>query len=245
MKYLYRIYQLLIAFPLLFILTVITALTTELFFWAKNSTFVHWVQQTWSKSFFWLFGLPVTVEGLENIEKGKSYVFVANHQSMLDVWLVYGFLPVVYKWLMKKELRYVPFIGNACAAAGHVFVDRKNPRAAFRAMQQLKAEMRHGVSTVIFPEGTRSKTGEMGRFKRGAFQIALDMGLDIIPLSISGLYEAQRPGQFFVTRHPVKLTVGKPIEMKIDRTGEVAEIRAAEEQFILRVQQAVAENIVK
>lgn len=243
MTYLYRTYQLLIAAPLLVLFTLITALNTEIFFWAKNSAYCHWVQQMWSRSFFWLLGLPVTVKGLENIEKGKSYVFVANHQSALDVWLVYGYLPVVYKWLMKKELRYVPLIGNACAAAGHIFVDRKNPRAAYRAMQRLKDELREGVSTVIFPEGTRSKTGEMGRFKRGAFQIALDLGLDIIPLSISGAYDVQRPGQYFARRHPVCLTVGKPIRMDFDRSGEVAEVRAAEEAFIERVHQAVAENI--
>ena len=245
MKIVYRIYQLLIALPLLLICTLLTAIITDLTFWARNSTFCHLVQQLWSRSFFWLLGLPVTIEGTENIVPGRSYVFVSNHQSMFDVWLIYGYLPVVYKWMMKKELRYVPMIGNPCAAAGHIFVDRKNPRAAYRAMQKLKSELHDGVSTVIFPEGTRSRTGEMGRFKRGAFQIALDLGLDIIPLSISGAHAVQRPGEFFVHRHPVKLVVGRPIEMHIDRTKEVAEVRAEEEAFIARVQQAVADNIEK
>lgn len=243
MTFLYRAWQLCIALPLLVIITIITALVTELCFWCPNAAFPHWVQQTWSRSFFWLLFLPVTVKGTENIQPGHSYVFVANHQSALDVWLIYGYLPVIYKWMMKKELRHVPFIGNPCAAARHVFVDRKNPRAAYRAVQLMKERLTNGISTVIFPEGTRTKTGELGKFKRGAFQIALDLGLDIIPLSISGAFEAQRPGQKFVTRHPVTLTVGKPIKMDIDRTGDVASVRAAEEAFIDRCRQAVAENI--
>ena len=125
---LYGLYQYIIAWPTIVILTLFTAVFTILFVPFRNAEFVHKVQQFWSRSFFRLMFLPVTVEGLEHIKPGQSYVFVSNHQSMFDVWLVYGWLPVIFKWLMKAELRKVPFVGTACKAAGHIYVDRKNPK---------------------------------------------------------------------------------------------------------------------
>ena len=105
MKYLYIVYQYLIAWPIFVVITIFTALFTILLVPFRNSEFVHKEQQFWSRSAFWLMFLPVSVDGQEHIQKGQSYVFVANHQSMFDVWLVYGWLPVIFKWLMKAELQ--------------------------------------------------------------------------------------------------------------------------------------------
>ena len=105
MKYLYYIYQYLIAWPILLVLTIFTAVFTVCTVHWKNAEFVHKVQQFWSRSFFWLMFLPVSIDGTEHIQPGQSYVFVSNHQSMFDVWLIYGWLPVIFKWLMKAELR--------------------------------------------------------------------------------------------------------------------------------------------
>ena len=188
MKYVLRpfywLWQYLIAWPLLVVLTVFTAVFTVCTVFWKNAEFVHKVQQFWSRSFFWLMFLPVSVDGQEHIVPGQSYVFVANHQSMFDVWLVYGWLPVIFKWLMKAELRKVPFVGTGCKAAGHIFIDRRSTKAAMESLKEVEKQLVNGVCTVIFPEGTRSLNGEVGRFKRGAFQIAWDLGLPIIPLSL-------------------------------------------------------------
>lgn len=213
MKYIYILYQYVIALPLLFLLTAFTAIMTVICIPWKNGAFIHAIQIFWSRSFFYLTFLPVHVEGLENIDAHKSYVFVSNHTSMLDVWLIYGWLPNVFKWLMKKELEHVPFVGFGCKAAGHVFVDRSSPRAAVESMRKVEKVLINGVSTVIFPEGTRTLTGEMGRFKRGAFQVALDLHLPVVPISLSGCYEAMNRKAFFVTWHPVKMKIGKPIEL--------------------------------
>ena len=113
----YVLYQYLIAWPLLAVLTMFTAIFTVCTVHWRNAEFVHKVQQFWSRSFFWLMFLPVSVDGIEHIQPKQSYVFVANHQSMFDVWLVYGWLPVIFKWLMKAELRKVPFVGTGCKAA--------------------------------------------------------------------------------------------------------------------------------
>lgn len=218
MKYIIRpfywLWQYLVAWPLLLVLTIFTAVFTVCTVHWRNAEFVHKVQQFWSCSFFWLMFLPVSIDGEEHIQKGQSYVFVSNHQSMFDVWLIYGWLPVIFKWLMKAELRKVPFVGTGCKAAGHIFVERRNAKAAMESLHEVEKQLVNGVSTVIFPEGTRSTTGETGRFKRGAFQIALDLGLPVIPLSLDGCFEVLPKGKPFVHRHPVHMYIGEPIDLK-------------------------------
>lgn len=213
MKYLYIIYQYLVALPIVLLFTIITAVVTIIFSRWKNSAWLHTLQMWWSKSFYYLCFIPVHVSGLENINPNQSYVFVSNHQSMFDVVLVYGWLPVVFKWMMKKELRRIPFVGKACEKAGHIYVDRKNIKAAQQSISDVKAVLKDGVSTVIYPEGTRTKDGSVGRFKRGAFQIALDLGLPIVPISLSGCYEVMPRNKMYVTHHPVYMHVGKPIDV--------------------------------
>ena len=214
MKYLYIIYQYLIAIPLILVITLFTALVTVICFPWKNGAFPHAVQVFWSRSIIRLLLVPITVTGQENIRKGQSYVFVSNHQSFLDVFAIYGWLPANFKWLMKKELRRVPFVGFACKVAGHIFVDRANPVAALHSIKEIEAELQNGVSTVIFPEGTRTKTGEMGRFKRGAFQVALDLHLPIIPISLTGCYEAMPRGTYYARTHShIYMHIGKPIDL--------------------------------
>ena len=216
----YILYQYLIAWPLLAVLTAFTAIFTVCTVHWKNAEFVHKVQQFWSRSFFWLMFLPVSVDGTEHIKPGQSYVFVANHQSMFDVWLVYGWLPVIFKWLMKAELRKVPFVVTGCKAAGHIFVDRRNAKAALESLQEVERQLVNGVCTVIFPEGTRSLNGEVGRFKRGAFQIAMDLGLPVIPLSLDGCFEVLPKGKPFVNRHPVHMHIGEAIDLKQFKDAE-------------------------
>jgi len=227
MKYilypLYILWQYLIAWPIFAVITVFTAIFTIVFVPFRNAEFVHKEQQFWSRSIFRLMLLPVSVDGTEHIKPGQSYVFVANHQSMFDVWLIYGWLPVIYKWLMKAELRRVPFVGTACKAAGHIFVDRSSAKAAVVSLRNIEKQLVNGVCTVIFPEGTRSMTGEVGRFKRGAFQIAIDLGLPVIPLSLDGCFEVLPKGKPFVHHHAVHMHIGEPIDLKqfADADGKI------------------------
>ena len=220
MKYLYILYQYLIAIPLLVLLTIFTSLFTICCYPWRNAEFVHREQQFWSRACYWLMFIPVSVDGTENIQPHQSYVFVSNHQSMYDVWLIYGWLPVVFKWLMKAEIRKVPFVGTACKAAGHIFVDRRKVKASMGSLQEIEKQLSNGVCTVIFPEGTRTLNGEVGRFKRGAFQIAMDLGLPVIPLSLTGCFEVMPKGQFYVRRYPVHMHIGEPIDLKQFKDAE-------------------------
>lgn len=214
MKILYIIYQYLIGFPLIVVVTLFTALLTIICFPWRNGKLPRTVQVFWSRSVLWLLLVPIKVTGRENVDPNQSYVFVANHQSFLDVFAVYGWLPNNFKWLMKKELRKIPFVGTACAVAGHIFVDRSNPRAAMESLTYIKAQLHDGISTVIFPEGTRTKTGEMGRFKQGAFKIAMDMDLPVVPISLSGFFDAMPRNKFYVKPFSrVALHIGKPIDI--------------------------------
>lgn len=214
MKILYILYQYLIGFPLIIVVTLFTALLTIICFPWRNGKLPRTVQVFWSRSVLWLLLVPIKVTGCENVDSNQSYVFVANHQSFLDVFAVYGWLPNNFKWLMKKELRKIPFVGTACAVAGHIFVDRSNPRAAMESLTYIKAQLHDGISTVIFPEGTRTKTGEMGRFKQGAFKIAMDMDLPVVPISLSGFFDAMPRNKFYVKPFSrVALHIGKPIDI--------------------------------
>jgi 1-acyl-sn-glycerol-3-phosphate acyltransferase len=181
--------------------------------------------------------LPIKVTGRDNVDPKQSYVFVANHQSFLDVFAVYGWLPNNFKWLMKKEIRRVPFVGTACAVAGHIFVDRSNPRAALQSMEKVKKELVDGISTVIFPEGTRTKTGEIGRFKQGAFKIAMDMELPVVPITLNGFYKAMPSGQPFANPFShLSLHIGKPIDIShfTDINEAMVHVREKVEQGIVK-----------
>lgn len=237
MKVLYILYQYLIGFPLIVLSTLFTAMFTIVCFPWKNGKAPRAVQVFWSRSVIRLLLLPIKVTGRENVDPKQSYVFVANHQSFLDVFAVYGWLPNNFKWLMKKEIRRVPFVGTACAVAGHIFVDRSNPRAALQSMEKVKKELVDGISTVIFPEGTRTKTGEIGRFKQGAFKIAMDMELPVVPITLNGFYKAMPSGQPFANPFShLSLHIGKPIDI-----SQFTDINDA----MLHVREKVEYGIVK
>ena len=244
LRFLYCCWQVLML-PILICNTLMCAIITIIFFPFKNSAPIHWVQMWWCKMFFYLLFLPVSVDGEEHIDSKQSYVFVANHASMFDVWLIYGWLPVVFKWMMKAELRKVPFVGTACKVAGHIYVNRTNLRKSKESIEEVKKILHDGVSTVIFPEGTRSMDGQLQRFRRGAFQIALDLNLPIVPLSLSGCYEVMKKDELFAHRHPVHLHIGEPIDLnQLREQLHETETEALHDEAIMNyVRDKVAENI--
>lgn len=207
----YRFYIIFIWFPTMWFLTVMCALTEILMiaigcFSPKQ---LMLPAKIWSRICLWCAFIKLDLRGIENIKEGQSYVFAANHQSMFDIWAIYGWIPTPFAWMMKKEIRKIPFVGLACERLGHIFVDRTNPIAAHKSMEQAKKTLTNGHSIVIFPEGTRTKNGKIGAFKRGAFAIAVDLKMPIIPVTISGSFERKawngfniNPGTIIVTYHP-------------------------------------------
>lgn len=129
----------------------------------------------------------VSVRGTEHLERGQSYVVVANHLSQIDILTIYGHLPLDIRWVMKQELRKVPVIGVACAGLGHIFINRSDRHAAIRSLHEGRVRLAaDGASVIFFPEGTRSIDGCLHGFKKGAFVMAKDMNLPILPVTLRG-----------------------------------------------------------
>lgn len=214
MKYLYRIYQLLIALPLIALYTLITSLMVTIGCTLGNGHFWgYYPGKWWAQFIIRILLLPVKVEGRENLVKGQSYVFVANHQGAFDIFLIYGFLSRNFKWMMKRQLRQMPFVGKACASAHHIFVDKRGASKIRETYDRARQTLQGGMSLVVFPEGARSFTGHMGVFKRGAFMLADDIELPVVPLTINGSFDImpRTRDMKWVVWHPLRLTIHKPI----------------------------------
>ena len=214
MKYLYRIYQLLIALPLIAIYTLITSLIVTIGCTLGNGHFWgYYPGKWWAQFIIRILLLPVKVEGRENLVKGQSYVFVANHQGAFDIFLIYGFLSRNFKWMMKRQLRQMPFVGKACESAHHIFVDKRGASKIRETYDRARQTLQGGMSLVVFPEGARSFTGHMGVFKRGAFMLADDIELPVVPLTINGSFDImpRTRDMKWVVWHPLRLTIHKPI----------------------------------
>lgn len=215
MKYLYRTYQLLIALPLIAIYTVITSLMVIIGCSLGNGHFWgYYPGKWWAQFIIRILMLPVKVEGRENLMKGQSYVFVANHQGSFDIFLIYGFLCRNFKWMMKRQLRQMPFVGKACEAAHHIFVDKRGASKIRATYDSARQTLQGGMSLVVFPEGARTFTGHMGVFKRGAFMLADDIELPVVPLTINGSFDImpRTRDMKWVVWHPLRLTIHKPIQ---------------------------------
>lgn len=214
MKYLYRIYQLLIALPLIAVYTLITSLMVTIGCTLGNGHFWgYYPGKWWAQFIIRILLLPVKVEGRENLVKGQSYVFVANHQGAFDIFLIYGFLSRNFKWMMKRQLRQMPFVGKACESAHHIFVDKRGASKIRETYDRARQTLQGGMSLVVFPEGARSFTGHMGVFKRGAFMLADDIKLPVVPLTINGSFDImpRTRDMKWVVWHPLRLTIHKPI----------------------------------
>ena len=187
MKYLYRIYQLFVAIPILIVWTIFIALLVIIGCALGNGNFWgYYPGKWWSWVNIRLFLLPVTVEGRSHLEKGKSYVFVSNHQGAFDIFLIYGFLGRHFKWMMKHQIQKIPFVGRACKASNQIMVDKRGPKKIKATYDKAREVLTGGVSLVVFPEGARTFTGHMASFKRGAFMLADDLQLPVVPITING-----------------------------------------------------------
>lgn len=215
--FLYRLYQLFIVLPLFIVLSIITATVTVIGCRLGNGHFWgYYPGKIWARITCYLLLLPVHVEGRENLDPKQSYVFVANHQGAFDIFLIYGFLNRNFKWMMKKSLRKVPFLGVACEYAHHIYVDRSGASKIRKTYDNAREILREGMSLVVFPEGARTFTGHMGKFRRGAFMLASELQLPVCPLTINGSFNVKpRTKDFFwVFWHPMSLTIHKPIPYK-------------------------------
>ena len=232
----YVAYTWLVFVPIFLVLTLLTALTTIIgCLLGGERVFSYYPGMIWSRLTCYLALCPVHVRGREHIERGKSYVFVANHQGAFDIFMIYGFLGVPIKWVMKAGLEKIPFVGAACRAAGFIFVDNSSSKAAARSVREAERALKSGASIAIFPEGSRTKTGRLGRFKKGAYQMAADQHLPIIPITLNGPFDVLPIGSLNLHRRPMEMVIHEAIpaesmdpsheglQQMVNRTREIIE----------------------
>jgi len=181
-------------------------------FFSRTGNPVHIIARIWSKSILFVSGIKVDVDGLANIDPGKSYIYMANHRSNFDIPVLLSCLPIQFRWLAKAELFKIPIFGRAMSGAGYVKIDRSNRESAFRSIDEVAAKMKNGVSVMIFPEGTRSQDGKVKPFKKGGFVMAVDTGAPIVPVILRGTRSIMTKGNWRINPDKVTLSIEKPID---------------------------------
>jgi len=141
-------------------------------------------------------------------------VVIANHQSTFDIFVLYGFLNIDFKWVMKQELRKVPGIGLGCEKVGHIFIDRTDHESSLKSLNTARKKIVNGTSILFFPEGTRSTDVIIGNFKKGAFKMALDLDLPILPVTIIGTKDILPNKTLYLFPGKVLMTIHEPIPVK-------------------------------
>jgi 1-acyl-sn-glycerol-3-phosphate acyltransferase len=196
-------------------------------------------------SCFWAFlhlkmcGIKVLSKGTENLSK-PPYIIMCNHQSALDIFVLYIALPFLFKWVAKRQLFSIPFVGWIMKRAGYVSLDRENAREGLKAINDAAQKIREGMNIIIFPEGTRSKDGKLLPFKKGVFSLALRSGVPVIPVGIIGTSRLQPKGSLMPQEKGViYVNIGKPILIIGDKTSEKARIM---DEVRVSIEKLTAEN---
>jgi 1-acyl-sn-glycerol-3-phosphate acyltransferase len=201
---------------------------------AKGHT-AHWCARAWSWLILATTGVDVTVKGLERVKLGETYVFISNHQSIYDIPVIFASLPFQLRIIAKESLGRFPFLGWHLVRAGHLLVDRRNPDRA-GILNRWRGLVAKRISLIIFPEGTRSADGQIGHFKAGSFLLALEAGLTIVPVTVSGTIDVMKKGRLMTCPARVTLEVHEPVATSRIESPAAADARelAARIESIVR-----------
>lgn len=233
MLVLYRIYQCIIMIPLLVVATFLAATTTIIgSALGAGRIFGYYPAMIWARIFCWLTFVRVTVKGRDNIDPRTSYMFVANHQGAYDIFSIYGYLGHQFRWMMKKELEKIPFVGYSCRVSGHIYVDNSSPSGVRKTMETAERQLRGGMSLVVFPEGARTWDGKMRKFKRGAYKLAAEFGLPMVPITIDGSFAVLPRFKKLPHWGHITLTIHKPLPAPTDEHQLAESMEATREAII-------------
>ena len=201
---------------LLWYLETIVMATLSLALWPFDRTgeLQHWCARWWCRLVAWTIFARIRVHGVEHVQKGRPYVYMANHASLIDTPALFAYLPYPFKIMAKKSLFNVPFMGWHLRWAGHFPIDHGNPRKTATSLRRVIEGVKQGRSLAVFPEGRRTDDGQLQPFESGAFKLALKAGAPIVPVTIRGTFAllprttlAPRPGR-------VDVIIAEPIETK-------------------------------
>ena len=172
----------------------------------------HACARTWSWLILKTSGIRVRVEGLEHVHPGGTAIYCVNHQSAMDIPVLFVNLPVQFRFVAKRSLFNMPFMGWHLRRSGHIPVDRDRPHEALKSMKKVAQEIREGKSVLLFPEGHRSRDGKLLPFKAGSFYIAILAGVPIVPITINGTTYVLKPDTYHVRAGQTELIVHPAID---------------------------------
>lgn len=170
-----------------------------------------WSTTDWSRWILWGAGTPVHAEGLERVPRDTPVVYASNHSSMFDIWALSAVLPGSVRFVAKQELGRLPLLGPAMVRAGHVLIDRRVKSRALEAYHAAAQQIQRGVSAIVFPEGTRSRTGELLPFKNAPFGLAISAQVPVVPVYVHQTFQILPAGAWRLHPRPIRVLVGDPI----------------------------------
>jgi len=210
-----------IVFVFLTILGAVLAIPSRLF--DRTGDAVLWLARWWSRGVLASAGVRLRVRSHAVLDPKQPYILMPNHLSSVDIWAVFLAAPFPVRFIAKKQLGQIPLFGWAMRAGRFIFIDRQNAVSARRSIEEAAARIRAGSSVVIFPEGTRSRDGKLGPFKKGGFHLAINSGVQIVPVAIRGSREVMPRGSLLIRPGTVDIELGEPIST----TGLATEDRQA------------------
>jgi len=184
----------------------------------KYDFFKHY--RGWSRNVLRLSGVKIQVTGKEYLDPNSNYVYITNHSSLFDIPIIFTALEDNVRIMYKKELENIPIFGYCLKVSPFIAVTRTDPRNAMRSIEEAVETIRRDTSVIVYPEGTRSKTGELGTFKRGAFMVASRSGKPIVPVAIVGSSQILLKGTYYFNRRNIKVVIHKPIQTQSNPTKQ-------------------------
>ena len=181
----------------------------------KKGRILGFIVKYWAKTIFKTMNINVRVIGLDKLDRNADYIFAPNHASSLDIPLILGFLPFWIVPISKIELKWVPFLGWAMQAAGHVFVDRRDHEKAMLSIAKIKNSLlKNPRSILIFPEGSRTNDGKVNQFKTGGLSIGISTKISIVPVAIEGTFESLNKHSKKFVNELLTINIGSPIDTR-------------------------------
>ena len=199
---------------------------------------IHRLARIWARYLLLLTSVRVQVIGVDNIQKGKPQIFMVNHHSVFDIFVLLAQIPSQFRWIIKRELFKVPIFGKVLRVAGYIEVDRQHHEKALKSLELAAAKIRDGKSVMTFPEGTRSAEGAIRPFKQGIFYLALQSGVPIIPISIIGTGDIMPKNSLQIIPKDVLMIIDRPVEV----SGYQVDTR---QELISRVRDIIIDNYEK
>jgi 1-acyl-sn-glycerol-3-phosphate acyltransferase len=201
-----------IAVPLFWLYTMVISALFILVMTLRLRRAGEFFVQLWSRVFLWVPPMTYSVTGTEHIEPRTQYFFLANHLSNFDIPLLFRAIPTPIRYLAKAELYRIPVFAQALKVAGIVKIDRGAGASSYAAINEGVARAKaNGYSLIVFPEGTRSRDGELHPFKKGAFRMAISTGLPVVPVTVNGTWEVWPPGSKLFYRGHADVVIHEPI----------------------------------